>query len=532
MIRRLRLIRNRDLTLSTLLDELLPITGDRLVSRELEVTDSGGFDEREQRFTDLHREVCAMSRFLIEEAGLVRGDRVVIWKNNDARCFRWFLAAIRAGGVAVPLNTLLPLAEAQATLARCGASVLVTDAAHIAGSGGASQIPSVKCCVQGEGEPPLEGFLRFTSDWLNAPQIPPKRLAPTDTVAVFHSSGTEGSPKSAMLSSQTLLAGRAVALIVAPLAGLGAMALLALPWAHIMAVSTAVYGLLAGVPACLLRRFEVRSAVAAIERNRVSAVIGVPAMFIRLLNAAPSPQSLASVRLWVSASDHLPSSYRRRLLEYGALAGAHGRFRIRPALVNAYGMVELGGIAMFGLDAPFLPGNGDLCLPVPPFKVRVVDGECQVRGPGVTGRYWKDSRAESELLAPGGWLRTGDLAVRNRLGFVRLTGRAKDVIKCGGYSVLASEVEDVLTLHPAVARAAVIGVPHPDKGEVPVAILELQPGSETAERELLAWCSSRLAAYKVPRAVRLAEPGSLPQGVTEKVLKRQLREQHAGEFGA
>ena len=122
-----------------------------------------------------------------------------------------------------------------------------------------------------------------------APPAPPAR-GPTETVAVFHSSGTEGSPKRAALSSHALLAGRAMALLSAPLVGRGAMALLALPWAHIMAVSTAIYGLLAGVPAYLLRRFDVAGRY---RRHRAQpgddVVVGVPAMFIRLVNAAPEP---------------------------------------------------------------------------------------------------------------------------------------------------------------------------------------------------------------------------------------------------
>ncbi len=110
-----------------------------------------------------------------------------------------------------------------------------------------------------------------------------------------------------------------MALLSAPLVGRGALALFPLPWAHIMAVSTAVYGLLAGVPGYFLPRFETQTAIAAIERHRITVVVGVPAMFIRLVNAAPAPESLASVRLWVSASDHLPDACRRRLLQYGAL---------------------------------------------------------------------------------------------------------------------------------------------------------------------------------------------------------------------
>jgi acyl-CoA synthetase (AMP-forming)/AMP-acid ligase II len=204
-------------------------------------------------------------------------------------------------------------------------------------------------------------------------------------------------------------------------------------------------------------------------------------------------------------------------------------------------MVELGGAAMVGVSAPFLPGDGELCMPVPPFHVRVADeqgrpaqpgevGECQVRGPGVTGKYWGQAQNGACDLAPGGWLRTGDLAVRNRMGLVRLAGRMKDVIKCGGYSVFARDVEDALAAHPAVTRAAVVGVPHPEKGEAPLAVVELQPGLLLTEEELLAWCRQRLAAYKIPRRIHITDPGSLPQGVTEKVLKRTLRLQYGGEF--
>ncbi len=177
--------------------------------------------------------------------------------------------------------------------------------------------------------------------------------------------------------------------------------------------------------------------------------------------------------------------------------------------LNAYGMVELGGIAMFGLDAAFLPGSGEYCLRVPPFHIRVVDGqgkparpgeagECQVRGPGVTGRYWGDSTATSPGLSAGGWFRTGDLAVRNRLGLVRLVGRAKDVVKCGGYSIFPREIEEALTSHPEVLRAAAIGIPHPDKGEELVAVVECHPGAAPSEEELLGWCRERLAVYKLP----------------------------------
>jgi long-chain acyl-CoA synthetase len=536
MIRRLRLIRNPNLTLATLLDELSLIAADCTVSRELDAPGEPRFS-----LAELHREVASRSRFLTEETSLKPGDRVAIWRTNDPRCFRWFLAVIRAGGVAVPLNPVLALAEVKTIIARCGVSILVTDAELFEASIRSREALPVNCWVQDGGEIALEGFLRFTSAWRGAPVQPPASVKAADPVAVFYSSGTEGSPKGAALSSEALLAGRIMALFSAPLVRPGSSALVALPWAHIMAVSTALYGLMAGVAGSFMRHFEVNAAVEAIRRHRINVVVGVPSMFIRLVNAAPDAEALASVRLWVSASDHLPAFYRSRLLKYGALLSGPGRLRVRPLFINAYGMAEIGGIAMFGLDAPLLPGDGELCRPVPPLRVRVADvdghktppgetGECQVSGAGVTGRYWGDPRPAEELLAPGGWLRTGDLAVRDQMGFIRLTGRTKDAIKCGGYTVLAGEVEEALVSHPGVDRAAVIGVPHPDKGEVPVAILECRPGSTPSDEELTAWCRTLLAVYKVPRRFHRVQPGELSQGVTGKLLKRVLRQRYAGEF--
>jgi acyl-CoA synthetase (AMP-forming)/AMP-acid ligase II len=525
MIRSLRLIRDRKLTLATLLDELLSLRPDQIVSLGEECEDSAGLPLPPRTLADFHREVGAMSRFLVEEAGLQRGERVAVFKANDSRCFGWFLAVIRAGGIAVPLNPMLTLPELQSIASRCEISTLITDRAIFERTILSRQAVPVRHWVQaGPGEP-LDGFLRLTPDRLQASALPPADISPGDTVAIFHTSGTSGFPKGAKLSSRALLAGRAGALLAAPLAKGRARALFPLPWAHIMAVSAALHGLLAGVPAYFLPRFDVQAAVRAIERHRLTVVIGVPAMFIRLLNSSPSRESLASVRLWVSASDHLPAPQVRRLLDYGGV------------FVNAYGMVELGGVAMFGIASRHIRAGGEFCLRVPPFRIRVADehgrrtrsgevGECQIRGPGVTGAYWGDAAGTPTTLAPGGWLRTGDLAVRSSLGLVRLAGRAKDVIKCGGYSIFPGEVEEVLASHASVARAAVIGVPHAEKGEEPVAIVECHAAAASTEQELLAYCRARLAPYKVPRRFQLVPPGTMPQGQTEKILKRVLREQN------
>jgi acyl-CoA synthetase (AMP-forming)/AMP-acid ligase II len=247
---------------------------------------------------------------------------------------------------------------------------------------------------------------------------------------------------------------------------------------------------------------------------------------------------------------------------FGALLRLPGGRRIPPVLVNGYGMVELGGLAMMGLDLSFWPGSGDLCFPVPPFQIRVADdagrplragvtGECQILRRGLAPHYWKDGvdgqgqigqvqihspdqihdqNHHEALLTSDGWLRTGDLATRNRLGLIRLVGRMKDVIKSGGYSVYVRELEEAVASHPAVARAAAFGLPHKEKGEIPAAAVELHPGSTATENDLLEWCRARLAPYKSPRRIWILDAGGLPQNHTGKVLRRELRERFSAEI--
>jgi acyl-CoA synthetase (AMP-forming)/AMP-acid ligase II len=339
-----------------------------------------------------------------------------------------------------------------------------------------------------------------------------------------------------------LIGARASTVIAGVFLGSKDLALVALPWSHIMAVSITLYGLMAGIRGCFLDRFDVARALDLVEHLGVTAVVGVPTMFARLVNSGPDPARLKSVRLWLSASDHLPSEVRLKMRQYGALLRLPGGRRIPPVLINGYGMVELGGLAMMGIELSFLPGSGDLCFPVPPFQIRVtsddgkpvragVTGECQIRRRGLSPHYWKDARKDPRdgpgLLTDDGWLRTGDLATRNRLGMVRLVGRMKEVIKSGGYSVYVRELEEAIAAHPAVARVAAFGLPHKEKGETPVAAVELRDGSVASEADLLEWCRQKLAPYKAPRRIWIVEAGALPHNHTGKVLRRVLREQFA-----
>jgi acyl-CoA synthetase (AMP-forming)/AMP-acid ligase II len=307
-----------------------------------------------------------------------------------------------------------------------------------------------------------------------------------------------------------------------------------------MAISIALNGLVAGIRGCLLDRFDVESALNAVDRFGITAIVGVPEMFTKIVNSNPAPARLKSVRLWLSASDYLPSEMRDRLRAFGGLARLPFGRRIPPVLLNGYGMVELGGLAMMGVDLSFLRGSGDFCFPVPPFRIRVVDdkglevksgqvGELQVRRRGLRPHYWRDKDDSEGLLTADGWIRTGDLATRSWPGLIRLVGRSKDVIKSGGYSIYARELEEAILAHPQVARAAAFGLPHKEKGEIAVAAVELHSGANVGETELVNWCRQNLAAYKAPRRIWILDAGSMPQNHNGKTLRRALRDRFTAE---
>ena len=534
IIRRYRLSKDPSLTVSNLLDELLLRRGDG----ETSVGDFGVF-----KLSELHSDVCSIDAFLRRTVGLKPGQAVAVYRTNDRNCFHWFLAIVRAGGIAMPLNPMLSLPEVRRILEKSEIDILVTDRAVFERTIHTQESLHVKTWIQVENElaPPvaqMEGFLQRSDEQAI---FPPSSIDPKETIAVFHTSGTSGFPKGAALSSNALLGGRSSTVLASFFIGSKDLALIALPWSHIMAISIALNGLVAGIRGCLLDRFDVDRALNAIERFGITAVVGVPEMFARIVNSSPDPARLKTVRVWLSASDHLPADIRERLRQFGGLVRLPFGRRIPPVLLNGYGMVELGGLAMMGVDVSFMPGSGDFCFPVPPFQVRIVDdngkevksgrvGELQIRRGGMRPHYWKDKGDSGGLLTADGFIRTGDLATRNGLGLIRLVGRSKDVIKSGGYSIYVRELEEAVLAHPQVARAAAFGLPHKEKGEIAVAAVELLDGASVSETELVDWCRQSLAAYKAPRRIWILDAGSMPKNHNGKTLRRELRERFAEEI--
>lgn len=491
LLRRARLVLDADLVLGTLFDRLSAAHGEGRVVQEAD----GGAT---LTYPEVAERVARM-------AGGIRpcispGDPVVVATANGYDLLLLSLAVCRAGGVAVPVNPKMRDDEIAHVVDDSGARLIVRDAEEVAGAEPVEASPS----------------------------------SPADVAAIFYTSGTTGRPKGAKLSHRALLG--AGPLLAAYPSGLRRdEAVCGLPVAHIAGFTLLLVLACAGIPVHLLVKFRPDRALDAIESRRATIFIGVPAMYRMMLEAGAEERDLRSVRLWASGADTMPDEIMARFKAMGASATLpllHTSLG-QAAFVDGYGMVELAGAVGMRFSPPLLtlPFVGRLLVPLPSYHLGVVGddggpvrlgqvGELVVKGAGVMEGYHGNPVATGEAMA-GGWLRTGDLARRAPFGLIELAGRMKDVIKHGGYSVFAVEVQHALEQHPAVAEAAVLGLPDERKGEVPVAVVRLHRGAGVGEAELIAWAGEHMADYKVPRRVEFLD--ELPRTGTDKVQKAELR---------
>ena len=485
------LIFRRDETLGSIMQSLAEIHGDR---RLVEESDGG-----------LRITYQQAAKRVARWAGGIRartnpGDRVVIAAPNGYEQFLLCLAASRAGAIPVPINQQMRKDEVSHVMADSGASLIVRSPNEVDGS-----------------EP-----VDVAAD-----------VDPGDVAALFYTSGTTGKPKGAELTHRALV-GQVVAGVAWPTVLHRDEAVFSLPVAHIMGFATLMGFACAGIPVFVMPKFNASNVLDAIEQRRATVFIGVPAMYRMLDEEGASARDLRSIRVWGSGADVMPSELAVKFKKMGAtmtlpLAGSFGE----ALFVEGYGMVEVGGGVAAKISPPMINlGLGEsVGLGLPNYKLKVVDdngdevgtgsiGELWVKGPGVIKGYWNAPEASAKAVTEDGWLRTGDLARRGPFNSVLFVGRSKDVIKHGGYSVYALEVQETLESHPQILEAAVIGLPDDRMGEVPAAVVRLADGVVLDDLDLPAWANDKLAHYKVPKRFIAVE--DLPRTGTSKVQKTEL----------
>jgi long-chain acyl-CoA synthetase len=458
-------------------------------------------------------EASARVAGLLYERGLEPGARVGIMMPNVAEVPVVYYGVLLAGGVVVPMNPLLKGREVAYYLGDSGAGLIFAwHAFEAEARRGAEQAGAELVVVDAVGFPDLL-----------ASASPEYRVADTgdqDTAVILYTSGTTGQPKGAELTHGNLISNTEVARTDIVRAGPDDVIFGGLPLFHVFGQTVALnVAVAAGACLTLLPRFDAGHALRSLAGHRVTVFEGVPTMYVALLHQPDrADYDTSALRMCISGGAALPVE---------VLRGFEAAFGV-PVL-EGYGLSETSPIASFNH-----PGRerkpGSIGTPIRDVQMRVVDeaehevpqgqvGEIVIHGPNVMKGYWQRPDATAEAVREG-WFHTGDLAQVDEDGYFYIVDRKKDLIIRGGYNIYPREIEEVLYEHPAVAEAAVIGLPHPALGEEVGAAVALKPGAAVSPEELRDYVKSQVAAYKYPRHVWLVD--ALPKGATGKLQKRDI----------
>jgi long-chain acyl-CoA synthetase len=452
--------------------------------------------------------------------GIGHGDRVAIVCGNDLPFVLAYLATIGRGAIAVPLNPASPPPELHRELAEVEPMAVVVGpgARHSWDGVDASSIDSIRAVVRVEASAVREGELPL-DELLGAEPVPIVDVDPDSLAVLMFTSGTAGPPRAAMLTHRNLIVNIDQELATPDHLRAGDIMYGVLPLFHIFGLNVVLGSCFAvGATVVLVQRFDPATAADSIRTRGITVVPGVPPMWIAFADFDELPaDTFATVRLALSGASRLSSHVADRFLD-----------RYGVELREGYGLTEASPVVTSSVGSPTRPNSvGRVLVGV---DVRVVDlegedvpvgdpGEILVRGDNVFVGYWNDQDATDKVLVDG-WLRTGDVGTIDADGYLYLVDRVKDLIIVSGFNVYPAEVEDVLRLHPAVAEAAVVSVPHPHHGEAVKAYVVLVEGAQADEDELIEHALDHLARYKCPTKVQFVD--TVPRHATGKLIRREL----------
>jgi malonyl-CoA/methylmalonyl-CoA synthetase len=467
---------------------------------------------------------------LLAALELPEGSRIAVQVEKSVEAMLLYLATLRAGHVFLPLNTAYQSAEIEYFVGNAEPAVVVCTPGNfgwvskIAFTAGTQHVFTLGDDRTGS---LLERAAHFGDD-----HVPVARGA-DDLAAILYTSGTTGRSKGAMLTHGNLLSN---AVMLKDYWGWvpGDVLIHALPIFHVHGLFVAIHAaLLNGSKMIWLAKFDPRAAIAAMARATV--FMGVPTLYVRMLaEQGLTPEAARHMRLFISGSAPL-------LIE----TFQEWQQRTGHTILERYGMSETIMLTSNPYQADARHGDQDerrgatVGFPLPGVGLRVVDdanqdlpvgeiGNIQVRGPNVFQGYWRMPEKTAEEFTPDGWFKTGDVGRVDERGYVSIVGRSKDLIISGGYNVYPAEIEGYINELPGVAESALVGVPHPDFGEVGVAVVIGKPGAKLDGEAIIAQLKGQLANFKIPK--RCFITNELPRNTMGKVQKNLLREQHKNMF--
>ncbi len=450
----------------------------------------------------------------LRSKGLQRGDRAIIQAHKSPAAVIFYLACLRAGVTFIPLNTAYQASELAYFLEDAEPSLLIASAG----------LPGESVAFAGE-RAILAGDLQ-SAPWADfADVLPVVEAAHGDPAAILYTSGTTGRSKGAVLTHGNL-SSNVIVLGQAWHWQDNDVLLHALPIFHAHGLFVALHlALLHASPMLFHDRFD----AAAVLRDLPSATVfmGVPTFYTRLLGEPAFDHTLCkNMRLFVSGSAPL-------------LDATFEEFRERTGhtILERYGMTEALMVTSNPYDGPRIAGSVGPSLPG--ISVRVVTengglaktgepGVLEMKGPNMFAGYWRNPEKTAEDHTADGWFISGDIATEDEAGYIRIVGRAKDLIISGGYNIYPKEVEMAIDAMEGVVESAVIGVPHPDFGEGVVAVVVREAGSAIDAEAITKTLATELAAFKRPKRVVIVD--DLPRNAMGKVQKAELRSHYGASF--
>lgn len=471
-------------------------------------------------YGQLDRNVLTYACYL-KNAGLKVGDKVVLSCLNSPEFIYSYFGTVRNGGIIVPINLLLTMEEIMYIVKDSEAKFmiihpLILQKAKLSREAVEKALGVTLIVLDEEfnkqaSEISTEGFEDFTDQ---------------DSISTFlYTSGTTGKQKAAMLTHKNLVVNSEQCYV-----GLQArpddICMCVLPMFHVFAFTACILmPLWSGATITILESFQPKEVIETLLKDDITIFMGVPSMYVVLLEAGKKNITFPKLRLAVSGGAALPVEIYRQ-----------GREVMKLPIVEGYGLTEASPAVSFN-PPDGIQKEGSIGLPLPGVECRICDdddnelsagevGELCVRGENVMLGYYNQPDETVRTLR-GGWLHTGDLAKKDEDGYIYIVDRKKDLVIVAGLNVYPREVEEVIYQHPKVKEAAVIGLPDKLRGESVKAFVVLKEGEECHSKELLRFMSEKLAAYKLPRHIEFVD--SLPKNSTGKILKRMLKERQTAE---
>ncbi len=467
---------------------------------------------------------------LLASLKLPEGSRVAVQVEKSVEAMALYLATLRAGYVFLPLNTAYQSAEIEYFIGNAEPVVVVCSPGNF---GWVSKIAFTLGTqhVFTLGDDRTGSLLERAAHHSDEHQTVARSA--DDLAAILYTSGTTGRSKGAMLTHGNMLSN---AVMLKDYWGWkkGDVLIHALPIFHVHGLFVAIHGaLINGSKMIWCPKFDPKAVIAAMPRATV--FMGVPTLYVRMLaEAGLNKEAVKNMRLFIAGSAPL-------LIE----TFKEWQQRTGHTILERYGMSETimltsnpysadkryngqderrGGTVGFPLPGVSLRVQGDDGKDLPVGEI----GGIQVKGPNVFKGYWRMPEKTAEEFTKDGYFKTGDVGKVDERGYVHIVGRSKDLIISGGYNVYPAEIEGYINEMPGVAESALVGVPHPDFGEVGVAVVIAKPGAKLDADAIVAQLKSQLANFKIPKKCFVV--AELPRNTMGKVQKNLLRDQYKGLF--